>query len=213
MNKSLQISSTLKKGGATSDREALIAAHPGHAVAIKAFLQMHDLFRVSEQGDIESTSAGQRKGPNGEPATRVRYLGEYELLDEIARGGMGVVFKARQIKLNRIVALKMIRAGEYASELDIRRFQLEARSAGVLQHPNIVSIHETGFQNGQFYFSMDFIDGPSLSEVVRENPLPGNGRGARGHDRPGDCFCCRKGIFTVISNPRTSFLISSSACM
>ncbi len=137
---------------------------------------MHDLLRVSEQGDIEPTSAGQRKGPNGEPATRVRYLGEYELLDEIARGGMGVVFKARQIKLNRIVALKMIRAGEYASELDIRRFQLEARSAGVLQHPNIVSIHETGFQNGQFYFSMDFIDGPSLSEVVRENPLPGNSR-------------------------------------
>lgn len=99
-------------------------------------------------------------------------FGHYELIEPIAKGGMGIVYKARQKKLNRIVAIKMILAGQFADQSDIDRFYAEAEAAAALSHPNIVAIHEIGEMNGQHFFSMDFIEGKSLSGLIQENPVP-----------------------------------------
>jgi serine/threonine protein kinase len=105
-----------------------------------------------------------------EPGAR-RSFGDYELLEEIARGGMGVVYRARQVGLNRTVALKMILAGEFATPDAVRRFHNEAAAAARLRHPNIVTIHEVGEREGQHYFAMEFVDGPDFAALVHEGPL------------------------------------------
>ena len=101
----------------------------------------------------------------------IRKLGDYELIEEIARGGMGVVYKARQLSLNRTVALKLMRPGSLATEAEVHRFVAEAETAAGLQHPNIVAIHEVGEQNGVQYFSMDYVEGQTLAQLIHEHPL------------------------------------------
>ncbi len=114
--------------------------------------------------------------PSGQADQPVRLpapvrIGDYELGEEIARGGMGVVYKARQVSLNRTVALKMILAGEFAGPKFVQRFRTEAEAAAKLHHPNIVAIHEIGELEGRHFFSMDYVEGPSLQEAVRREPF------------------------------------------
>jgi serine/threonine protein kinase len=96
----------------------------------------------------------------------------YEVLGELGRGGMGVVYKARHLGLNRLVALKMIGAGDFADEAARRRFQREAEAVARLQHPHIVQIHEIGEQHGQPYFSLEYVAGGSLAGQLDGTPWP-----------------------------------------
>src|SRR5439155_16378459 len=117
---------------------------------------------------LASTPAPSAVGPPS------NIIGEdrYELLGELGRGGMGVVYKARQVGLERVVALKMILAGSLASEDQHRRFQAEAKVAARVQHPHVVQVYETGQVNGLPYLVMQYVDGHSLAQRLRSGPMP-----------------------------------------
>jgi hypothetical protein len=107
-----------------------------------------------------------------DPATS-RPFGDYQLLGELGRGGMGVVLKAFEPRLNRVVAIKMILPGTLANDDDLHRFHAEATAAAGLKHPHIVAVHHVGVLDDKHYYSMDFIDGQSLAQRLADGPLPG----------------------------------------
>lgn len=171
--------------GERPDLTTLVATHPQFADELRSFCVNHDQMQadagyvtkgcpggaLSDPGLFTATLSSHR---NRSGSQRVNYFGDYELVTEVARGGMGVVYKARQVNLNRIVALKMILAGQLASAEDVRRFYQEAESAARLEHPGIVPIFEVGQHEGQHFFSMGYVDGPNLAQVIAEGPLTAN---------------------------------------
>jgi eukaryotic-like serine/threonine-protein kinase len=132
-------------------------------------LELEDGSRRTE--DRGQVTAGASLIPNRKSEI-VKPFGDYELLEEIGYGGMGVVYKAWQKSLDRIVALKVLLFGPHASAKSVKRFRAEAVATAALQHPNIVAIHEVGFREGQHFIAMEFIEGQPLSALIRGNPLP-----------------------------------------
>jgi WD40 repeat protein len=159
--------------GQSPDREALMRQHPDLASELADFFANQDEVAQLARGmadDAEAPTLAAGATSLLAPGTKLRYFGDYELLEEIARGGMGVVYKARQISLNRLVALKMILAGQLASPQDVQRFHTEARAVANLDHPHILPIHEVGEHEGQHYFSMKLIDGGNLAQRLSAGP-------------------------------------------
>jgi serine/threonine protein kinase/tetratricopeptide (TPR) repeat protein len=122
------------------------------------------------EGSDANAAPHTKKAPR--PAKTLADFGDYQLLEEIGRGGQGVVYRAHQKSLNRTVALKVIGLGHWATEAHLKRFRREAQAAASLEHPCIVPIHEVGERDGSCYFSMKFVEGGQLDEVIRREPVP-----------------------------------------
>jgi len=156
------------QAGERPDREAILGRHPGLAPTLDCLDALEGIAPPAPPPD----SAAEADAEAALEAEEMpRDFSDYELLGEIGRGGMGVVYKARQKELDRIVAIKMILASHLASAEHVRRFRDEARAAAGVRHSHIVHIHEVGQCHGQHYFTMEYVEGASLAQRLGQGPL------------------------------------------
>jgi hypothetical protein len=153
------------------DQEKFVAQHPECAEELKAFLEMEGQASSGNRAARGQATPAPISPNEVRPKPDIPRLGEYELLEELGRGGMGIVYKARQRHLNRLVAVKILQSGRFASREEIDRFLGDARKAGRLQHPNIVTVHGVYKSKHFYYFSMELVEGCGLDEVVRQGAL------------------------------------------
>jgi len=165
------------QAGERPDRDALLRQHPNLAPMLDCLdgldgIASDLLDGVSESVDDDTPGLDETVTLSSSVVAMPGGFGAYELLDEIGRGGMGVVYRARQKGLDRTVAVKMILAGHLASPEHVRRFQAEAKAAARLRHANIVEIYEVGQLHGRHFFAMEYVDGISLAQRIARGPVP-----------------------------------------
>lgn len=164
-----------QRSGNNVDLAAVSAEHPDLADELRDLWAVAQFADLARQGDKQQTLPYRPESSTDtdlSPSSLPRNFGEFELLAELGRGGMGVVYKALQPSLARTVALKMVREAHLASPADQARFQAEAEAAARLQHPNIVTVYEVGTVEGQAYFCMEYVAGRTLAELIATGVLP-----------------------------------------
>ncbi len=168
-----------RRRGERPDLDAVLREHPDLADDLRQLWAVAQV--AGEFGRPDPSVPTLANGPPpatvstpAAPASSVlpRRLGDYELLERIGQGGMGAVYKARQVQADRVVALKTILAGELATEEDLARFRGEAKAAARLDHPNIVPVYDVGECDGLAYFSMKYVEGRTLAQLLADGPLP-----------------------------------------
>jgi serine/threonine-protein kinase len=177
--------------------EEYAARYPQYADALREVLAALQVLHPSGQGTTVPREPTADQSEHGPEMATTGIFGDYELLEEIDRGAMGVVCRAWQISLGREVALKRILAGKLASAAEVQRFQTEAQAAANLDHPNIVAIYEVGEHDGQHYYSMQLIEGGDLRTRV---PQPGTHVGKKAQGQAVTCWPRRPGRFTMPIN-------------